>query len=179
MFQTVLQILLPAIRLVSGWFAVSKKGSTRWRQAFTKSRTAAGSLNPAAACGEGVGRSLLGDPVEPVPGLVLRRLDLDPELLAGGRDKSPDAVRLPLGRLHDLGEGGSLGPSDQAEDLRALALGAGGGGLLRAGGLGWGLGGLLAGCLLAGLGVRLGRLLGRRRGFAALDRKSTRLNSSH
>jgi hypothetical protein len=70
------------------------------------------------------GRSLLGDTVDAVAALVLRRFDLDALLLGGGREIAPHAVGLPGDRLHDLGQGSPLSPSNHRQNFRALALGA-------------------------------------------------------
>jgi hypothetical protein len=43
--------------------------------------------------------------------------------LRGSREEPAHAVRLPISRLLDLGQGRSLGPPDQFQDLCALALG--------------------------------------------------------
>ena len=119
--------------------------------------------------------ALLRNLVSALARVTFRRLDLDAVLLAGGRDEAPDAVRLPVGRLHDLGESGALRAGDHVQDLRALALGTRDGSLL-GGGLAGGLGGLLAalraclGCLLRRGGLGFGSLLGAVGGFLALGR---------
>ena len=59
---------------------------------------------------------------------------------------------LPIRGVHDLGQGRSLGPPDQFQDFRALALGSGRDGLLGAGRLGG-----------------LGRFLWRNLGFGSCD----------
>ena len=74
--------------------------------------------------------------------------DVEPVLLGGGGEESAHAVRLPRGRFHDLRQGRPLGPSDQFQDFRALALGARRADLFCRGGLGR---------LLTGLGVLLRR----------------------
>src|ERR1022692_3696415 len=115
---------------------------------------------PSRAAAWEPGEPLLRDLVSALAGLVLSGLDLERVLLGGCGEESPNAVRLPVGRLHDLGQGRSLGPSDQRQDLRAFALGAGRAGFLGAGGpvsllgpLG-GCGRLLrGGCLLGRLGL--------------------------
>ena len=56
-------------------------------------------------------------------------------LLGGGREKAPDAVRLPIRGLLDLGQGRPLGPPDHFQDLGPLALGARRAGVLGRGGL--------------------------------------------
>ena len=48
--------------------------------------------------------SLLGDFVDPVPGGVLRRLDLLSTLAAKNAHKAADRVFLPTRRLNDLGQ---------------------------------------------------------------------------
>jgi hypothetical protein len=69
-------------------------------------------------------------------------------LLGGCGEEPPDAVGLPIRGLHDLGQGRSLGPADQRQYFRALALGAWCAGFFDAGGLSH---------LLAGRGFLLGR----------------------
>jgi hypothetical protein len=93
-------------------------------------------------------RGLLPNAVCTFTGIVRHRLDFNAVLLTRGRDEAPDAVRLP--GVHDLGERGTLGAGDHLQDLRALALGAGEGGLAFA----------IAG-LLAGLPARFGSFLRR------------------
>jgi len=78
---------------------------------------------------------LLGDLVDAIAGFVLSGFDFDPLLLAGGGDEAAHAVGLPLNGLHDLGKGGTFSASDHFDDLRALAFGTRGGGLLGDGGL--------------------------------------------
>src|SRR5262249_34277126 len=68
----------------------------------------------------------------------LRSLDL---ALGGSREEPAHAVGLPIRVLHDLGQRRALGPSDQLQDLRALALRARGAGFL-GGGFGRPLAGL-------------------------------------
>src|SRR5262249_1973449 len=70
------------------------------------------------------------DLILPLAGVVLRRLDLNAPLLPGGGEEPADAVRLPIGGVHDLGQRSGLWASDQFQDLRALALGAGRSGFL-------------------------------------------------
>ena len=76
------------------------------------------------------GSGLLLDLVDAVASFGLRGLDLEAVLLGGGGEEAADAVRLPVGSLLDLGQGRALGPSDQFENLCALALGARGAGVL-------------------------------------------------
>ena len=73
------------------------------------------------------------DVVHPIATLILRGLDLQIMLFGRAGQEAAHAVRLPAGSLPDLGQGGSLRPPDQCQDLGALALGARCGGLLRAG----------------------------------------------
>jgi hypothetical protein len=63
---------------------------------------------------------LLGYCVDALAGLCLRRFDLEIVLLGGGGQKAPHAVGLPVGRLHDLGEGGAFGPCDHRQDFGTL-----------------------------------------------------------
>jgi hypothetical protein len=63
---------------------------------------------------------LLIDLVNAIAGFSFCGFDPEPMLLGGGRQEAPDAVRLPIGRLHDLGQSRSLGPPDQFQDFRAL-----------------------------------------------------------
>src|SRR6476660_9391961 len=71
--------------------------------------------------------------VDAVSGVRLRGLDLQPVLFGGGRQKAPDAMGLPIRGLLNFGQAGTLGPPDQFQYLRGLALGA-----RRAGFLRWG-----------------------------------------
>ncbi len=73
--------------------------------------------------------ALLRNLVSPLARVVLRGLDLNAVLLGGGRDEPPDAVRLPIGSLHNFRESGTLRAGDHVQDFRALALGARAGGL--------------------------------------------------
>src|ERR1017187_9656078 len=79
---------------------------------------------------------LLIDLVDSIAGFGLCGFDLESVLLSGGGEEAPDTVGLPAARLLDLGEGGSLGPSDQVQDFRAFAFRARGAGFLGLGGLG-------------------------------------------
>src|SRR5262249_43654616 len=108
----------------------------------SKQRIACGRKKAARfrAAGLERGVQLLRDPVDAIAGFTLRRLDIDFVLLAGGRNESASAVRLPVGSFHDLGERRTLRASDQLQDLRALALGTRCSGL----GLPFGFGGLLS-----------------------------------
>src|ERR1700682_2330975 len=99
----------------------------------------------ALASGGGDPEILLPNLVYAIARLGLRGLDLEAVLLGGGREETPDRMFLPIRGFHDLGQGRPLGPPDQFQDLRALALGR------RAGFLG--LGGRFG--LLAGLGFLL------------------------
>jgi hypothetical protein len=111
---------------------------------------------------EWTGASFLsGYLVNPVAYFVLRRFDIDAVFFCGGRDESPHAVRLPVGRFNDLGECGTLRPGDYLKDLRALAGGT------RCPGTAFGPGGIFVGlCPYIGLlwcggfGFRLGTLGG-------------------
>src|SRR5208283_635143 len=78
---------------------------------------------------------LLRDTVGPLARFGPGGLDLQPALLGGGREEAAHAVRLPIRGLHDLGQGRALGPSDQRQDLRPLAVGARRGVFLGMGGL--------------------------------------------
>jgi len=49
--------------------------------------------------------------VRPIASFVLGGLDLYAGLLAGVRNESPDAMRLPAGGFHNLGQCGALGPA--------------------------------------------------------------------
>jgi hypothetical protein len=125
------------------------------------------------------------DLINPIPRLSLRGLDLEAVLLGGGRKKTTDRMFLPIRGFHDLGQGRSLGPPDQFQDLCARALGARRAGFLGLGGFGLpaGLGFLLRfgglsaflgfgrALLLAGPLLR-GRLL--RRDVRALFRRRRR-----
>jgi hypothetical protein len=44
---------------------------------------------------------------------------------AGAADKAPDTVGLPPGSLHEIGQGGTLGPSDQFQHLGGFTVGPG------------------------------------------------------
>src|ERR1035438_8387035 len=79
---------------------------------------------------------LLIDLVDSIAGFGFCGFDLEPVLLSGGGEEAPDTVGLPVSRLLDLGEGGSLGPSDQVQDFRAFAFRARGAGLFGLGGFG-------------------------------------------
>ena len=65
---------------------------------------------------------LFADRVAALAGLILQRFDLEPVLLGGGGEEASDAVGLPGNRFHNLGQSRPLGPPDQRQDLRALAL---------------------------------------------------------
>jgi hypothetical protein len=106
-----------------------------------------------AGCGLNLAFLLL-NLVYAIARLCLRGLDLEAVLLGGGREEAPDRMFLPIRGFHDLGQGHPLGPANQRQDFRALALSAGRAGFLGMGGFG----------LLAGLGL----LLRRGFGFAAL-----------
>src|SRR5512135_973982 len=69
---------------------------------------------------------LFPEPVNPVPRVGLRTLDLETHLLAqGSAQEAPDTVRLPPRGLHELGERGSLFPSKQGQNFGFLAALAG------------------------------------------------------
>ena len=94
-----------------------------------KMKKAAG-FGPAAMW---IGRVMLpANSVEAFTRVVLRRLDLNDLLLAGGRDEPAHAVSLQVGRLHDLGERRTLGAGDHLQYFR-LMLSARGAAALRSG----------------------------------------------
>src|ERR1035437_8984568 len=66
---------------------------------------------------------LLRDLVDALPRFFFRRFDLDAVLLAGNADKAAHAMRLPVGRFHNLCERDTLSACDHLRDLRVLALG--------------------------------------------------------
>jgi hypothetical protein len=101
---------------------------------------------------------MLLDLIYAIAGLGLRGLDLEAVPLGGSREEAPDRMFLRIRGFHDLGQGRPLGPSDQFQDLCALALGARRAGFLGVGGFG----------LLAGPGFLLPGVLGFALGFLAL-----------
>ena len=80
---------------------------------------------------EGSATGLLGKAVNALPVLALRGFDREPHLLPQGpTDEPAHTVGLPAGRLHDLFQGGAVGPSQQIQDLGRLAPLPSGSGLL-------------------------------------------------
>src|SRR5207245_8923947 len=140
---------------------------------------------PGAWSVEGNARLSAGDAVDPFAVLATHRIDGQPHFLAQRpADEPAYAVRLPAGRLHDLGERCATLTLEQAQDRGLLAAIAGCGGLaasfatfplgsLGRLGLGGGLGLLALLCRCLGL---VGPLRGRRGRFRraaavqALDR---------
>src|SRR5688572_15565391 len=100
-----------------GRFAATSRQLPTWAASVLESSGAHNqTIKKAATLGGGGAVAtvpLLGDLVNAIAGFVFRRLDLDALLLGDGGDESSDAVCLPAGSLHDLGEGGSLGACNQ------------------------------------------------------------------
>jgi len=83
--------------------SVEKCSRLRWRTAWLKE-----SRHP-RRWRRGARPPLLLDLVDPIAGLVLRGLDVDVVLFAGGGDEAAHAVRLPIRGRPDLGQGRALG----------------------------------------------------------------------
>ena len=68
------------------------------------------------------GPHLFPEPVDPVPGVGLRTLDLEAHLLAQGSAQKPaDGMRLPAGGFHELSERRAFLPPEQGQNLGFLA----------------------------------------------------------
>jgi hypothetical protein len=126
------------------------------------------------------GADLFPEPVDPVPGVGLRTLDLEAHLLAQGSAQKPaDGMCLPTRGFHELGECSAFLPPEQGQDLGFLATLAWRTGFCHPGWLGFllrpGFGfAALGGCLARGRALPAGGSILRggplRRGVGALFR---------
>src|SRR5262245_26825015 len=108
-----LHAAIAGIRISSGCFflAVRSWPNTGGFFVLQGTQRRIGSRHPLFQTG-GAAATLSNDPVRPVAGVVLGRLDRKPHLLRdASADETSDAVILPLGGLRDIADGGSVFPA--------------------------------------------------------------------